>query len=693
MKIGVIGAGAISEIYLRNMTEKYNNLQVLGVAARSRESAEKRAAQFGIRAYTVEEMLASREIEMVVNLTPVGTHYDIIRRALAAGKHVYTEKTITDDLTKTRELLALAEEKGLYLGSAPDTFLGSAFQSARAAIDGGLLGEIHSFAISANRDNNLLLSLFAFLREPGAGVLLDYGVYYVTALVSLLGPVSRVGGIVGAPYRTHRNILPGPGFGQIMDTPNESQASAVLQLRSGVTGTLHLDNDSNLDDQAYFAIYGTRGILYLPNPDQFGGEVRFLPNRRTSGGPAEEVTLRPFTPYSGNDRGIGPAEMAEAIAGHRINRASKEMAAHVQEVLEAILAGGNEGRFVDIRSGFERPEPLQQKAVQAVNIGHITFRMKNPEEMIRFYTETLGMKPLFTLTVSDLAATIRAQGGDAGYLRPILETEPEKLWVQYMKLSERQYVELFYELGKPLDELGDRKDFYGFQTAVCEVENIDAMRSRLLAAGAFIREDLHIAADGSRELAVLDPDGNEMRFAEYGETTAIPLAEAPRGEACSPCLRTTRAAFQIRDAVNMRNFYCRGLGLKLAFTLTCGALADGLERTGGAGEAVLAGLRARGEEPCIDYIEVAPRQYIEFIYCTGEEKKDAGKLGQYYGYQHICLEVAGIHAAWDAVTANGIRPDKKIVLGCDGAYQFWLTDPDGNRLELMQYTPEAKQLL
>lgn len=693
MKVGVIGAGAISEIYLKNMIGKFDALQVVGVAARHRENAEKRAAQFGIRAYTVEELLADGEIEMVVNLTPVGAHYDIIRRALLAGKHVYTEKTITDDPAKTRELLELAEEKGLYLGSAPDTFLGSALQAARAAIDGGALGEVHSFAISANRDNNILLSLFAFLREPGAGVLLDYGVYYVTALVSLLGPVARVGGIVGAPYRTHRNILPGPDFGKMMDTPNESQASAVLQLRSGVTGTLHMDNDSVMHDQAFFAIYGTKGILYLPDPNQFGGEVRLLPRETAPGRPAEPVVLWQFTPYGDNDRGLGPAEMAEAIAAGRRNRASKEMAAHVQEVLEAVLAGGSEGRFVDVRSSFERPEALKQKAVPVANIGHITFQMKDPEKMIRFYAETLGMQPLFTLTVSDLAATIRAQGGDAEYLRPVLEAEPEKPWIQYMKLSERQYLELFYELGGPLRGLGDRKDLYGFQKVNYEVESVEDMRGRLLAAGAVIKTDVHVTADGSRELAALDPDGNEIQFTEYGRNSVIPLAEAARGEGGSPCLRTTQVAFQVRDGVNMRNFYCRGLGLKLAFTLTCGALADGLERAGGADEAALSGLRARGDEPCIDYIEVAPRQYIEFFYCAGEEKRDAGKLGQYYGYQHICLETSDIHRAWDAVVANGLRPDKKIVLGCDGAYQFWLTDPDGNRLELMEYTPEAKHLL
>lgn len=118
-------------------------------------------------------------------------HYELIKKALLAGKHVYTEKTMTDEVNKAKELVELAEEKGLYLGSAPDTFLGAALQTARRAIDDGILGEIHSFAISANRNNDLLLSVFSFLRQPGGGILYDYGVYYLTALTSLFGSVKR----------------------------------------------------------------------------------------------------------------------------------------------------------------------------------------------------------------------------------------------------------------------------------------------------------------------------------------------------------------------------------------------------------------------------------------------------------------------------------------------------------------------
>lgn len=150
---------------------------------------------------------------------------------------------------------------------------------------------------------------------------------------------------------------------------------------------------------------------------------------------------------------------------------------------------------------------------------------------------------------------------------------------------------------------------------------------------------------------------------------------------------------EIQDEINMRNFYCRGLGLKKVFTLTYGDLANSLERSGMADEQTLSGLRMMAAMPCIDYIEVAPHQYIEFFYCVGQEKKEERDLAKFFGYQHICLEVTDIHAAWDAATYNGIKPDTEIALGAEGAYQFWLVDPDGNRLELMEYAPGAKQLL
>ena len=359
--VGVVGSGIISSIYLTNMINRFEILKVDSLCSAHMDNARRRAEEFGIPACTLEEMLANDKIDMIVNLTPTPAHEDILRRALEAGKHGYTEKTMTTGHESARALCDLAARKGLWLGSAPDTFLGSALQTARRAIDEGLIGEVTSFAFAANRDNNFLTSFFRFLNLPFGGVAYDYSVYYLTARCSLLGPVARIAAAVRAPYPEHEDVDPRSAtFGQMISTPNESEFSAVLTLASGVSGTAHVNADSVIEDQHFFAIYGTRGILYLPDPNGFGGEVRLQPNWAYNETPAAMRVLECPFGYSDNSRGVGPAELAWSIRAGRPARASGDMACHVLEVIDAIIASGEKGAFVDVDSRFERPAPLDE---------------------------------------------------------------------------------------------------------------------------------------------------------------------------------------------------------------------------------------------------------------------------------------------------------------------------------------------
>lgn len=359
LRVGVVGSGMISGIYLQNMIHRFDNLEVKALTSAHLDRAKKRADEFGLPAIPLEDMLADDGIDMIVNLTPTPAHEDIIRRALMAGKHVYTEKTMTTSHESARALMELAASKGLYLGSAPDTFLGAAWQTARKAIDDGLIGEVTSFAFAGNRDNNFLTSFFRFLNLPFGGICYDYAVYYLTCLCALLGPVKEVAASVRAPWPTHTDIDPRSAtFGQSIDTPNESEFSAVLTLKSGVSGTGHVNSDSVIADQHFFAIYGTKGILYLPDPNGFGGEVRLQPNWAYNEQPAPARVLDCPFDYSDNSRGIGPSEMADAIRAGRKNRASAEMACHVLEVIDALIESGASNAFVDIHSTCERPRPL-----------------------------------------------------------------------------------------------------------------------------------------------------------------------------------------------------------------------------------------------------------------------------------------------------------------------------------------------
>lgn len=358
--VGVIGAGAISDIYLHNMTERFSGIKVVSICANHREHAERKAEKYGIRAYSYEEMLKDEKVEIVVNLTPVEAHGELIRRALNAGKHVYTEKTMASQVKEAKELIKLAKEKHLYLGAAPDTFLGSSLQTARAAIDEGWIGEITSISIASTRNNDFLTSLLPFLRMPGAGILRDYAVYYMTAVVSLLGPISMVSAFTRAPYQKRKNIIPdSPEFGKEFDTPNESILSGIFQLESGVTGTIGMDAETIRTDRADAAIYGTKGMILLGCPNEFGEPVRLVPCDPLKK-QYEEIILKPVNTYSDNCRGIGLADMAEAVREGRECRASKELAFHVLEAVCAMETSAAGRRIVELTSRCKRPEPLTE---------------------------------------------------------------------------------------------------------------------------------------------------------------------------------------------------------------------------------------------------------------------------------------------------------------------------------------------
>ena len=360
IRVGVVGSGMISRIYLENMTRRFNILEVGGVSSAHLENAKRRADEFGLPARTFEALLADASIDMIVNLTPAPAHEAIIRRALEAGKHVYTEKVMTTSHESARALADLAAGKGLWLGSAPDTFLGAALQTARRAIDDGLIGEVTSFAFAANRDNNFLTPFFRFMNLPFGGVAYDYSVYYLTALCALLGPVARVAAAVRAPYPTHTDIDPRSAtFGQSIETPHEREISAVLTLRSGVSGTALVNADSVIEDKYFFAIYGTKGILYLPDPNGFGGEVRLQPNWAYDQSPAPVRVLECPFGYRDNSRGVGPAELAWSIRAGRPARAGADMACYVLEVIDGIIESGRTNAFVSIDSDFAMPRPLE----------------------------------------------------------------------------------------------------------------------------------------------------------------------------------------------------------------------------------------------------------------------------------------------------------------------------------------------
>ncbi len=358
VRTAVVGCGKISDIYFQNMIEKYETLEVVSCCARGMESALRQGAKYGVKPCTFAEILADQSVEMLVILTPAPTHYDLIKQGLLAGKHVYTEKPIATTIKEAAELVRLANERGLYLGAAPETFLGSAVQTARKAIDDGLIGEVTSFHVTANRDLTFLASFFRFLRMPYGGICYDYGVYYLTALVSLLGPMQEVFGVVKNRSRVRVNSLPqSPEFGQEYIYDNESQTDAVLTTESGITGTFALNGDSIPVDLGDFTIHGTKGVLRLGDANQFGGEIRLISHDlRAFHEGIKPVSLKPVNDLTDDARGIGPADMARAIREGSHARTSMELAIHVLDIIEQIMKSSETGSVRTISTTCSRPD-------------------------------------------------------------------------------------------------------------------------------------------------------------------------------------------------------------------------------------------------------------------------------------------------------------------------------------------------
>ncbi len=336
MKVAVIGSGQISEIYLTNMIQRFPVLDVIACCSLHGENAKKRAKQFGIRYMTYEEVKQDTTIQMVVNLTPTMAHYDIIKDMLLAGKHVYTEKVICATFQQAAEIQKLANEKGLRVGCAPDTFLGAAIQTGAKAIAEGRIGQITSVSAMMNRNAQLGYIPGRFTTQKGGGIGYDMGIYYVTALLSLVGPAKQVSGLI-LPAGDQVCIRPDSGHvGEMVHVENENVMMATILFENGVAGTLHFNGRSIYPENPMITVMGTKGILYLPDPNQFGGSVKLLTamsmeNRNPQ---VEELELLPD--YQDNSRGVGVADMAQAILEHRPHRASLEMGVHGLELISLV---------------------------------------------------------------------------------------------------------------------------------------------------------------------------------------------------------------------------------------------------------------------------------------------------------------------------------------------------------------------
>ncbi len=363
VKTAVVGCGMISNIYLRNLKQLFSIIDLTAVCDINPSAAGEKARLYGVdRIMTIDEIAADPEIELVVNLTAPTAHYAVIRRMLEAGKHVYTEKMFTTDLEQARELTALAEQKGLMIAVAPDTVLGAGVQTARRMIDTGLVGEITSGFVSVTRNQSLNSETYKFLQKPGGALPYDVGIYYIGALIALLGPVRAVRGF-GAPAPRHqKELLFDAANPAEWTVPGTNVAAAALEFESGALVSLHFNGNAVGAETHAVQLFGTKASMLLGDPDTFGGEVRLvfpegepvrMPMTHGYNGVNALPEKSPFDFYG--HRGVGAADLAWAIRKGRKNRLSKEYGLHCQEILQGIDEAARTGGTYALQSRCQVP--------------------------------------------------------------------------------------------------------------------------------------------------------------------------------------------------------------------------------------------------------------------------------------------------------------------------------------------------
>lgn len=370
LRVGIIGCGNISSAYLE-LASLFKGYEILAVADINRDNAAERAAQFGVRAQSVDALLAADDIDLVINLTIPKAHVEVSRAILQAGKHVYSEKPFVLSLAEAQELSELAKANGLRIGSAPDTFLGASHQLARNLIDAGEIGTVTSgTAVVMSHGMEDWHPNPDFFFKKGGGPILDLGPYYLCNLVQLLGPVQQVTSFTRIVSKT-RTIANGPRDGEQVSVETPTTIHALLAFECGAIITLLASWDVWSSTHPIMELYGSEGTMRIPDPNFFGGALSIQIRDEEEAVEREwdhPFAVPNFEEIQANYRGAGLSDMALSILEGRPHRCGTEFATHVIEVMTAILTAGETSQVLTMSTRCERPEVLGPDQARALMV-------------------------------------------------------------------------------------------------------------------------------------------------------------------------------------------------------------------------------------------------------------------------------------------------------------------------------------
>ena len=378
-KVGLIGCGHISETYFR--AEKYfNNIKIVKCADINHANALKCAKTYKIKALSVKDLLKDQEVEIILNLTIPKAHYQVAKQSLLNGKHVYSEKPMAINFKDGLDLVKIAKRKKLYIGNAPDTFLGGGIQKSKELVEKNILGKI-----------SLGNAIFAFpgvqsyhpnpepwFAKKEGGPVIDMGPYYLTALVNLLGPAKKVTGSIMEGVK-RRTIGIGPKKNKTFKVECPTTYLSTIQFENGTIIRLTLSFDVIAHQRNHIELYGSKGSMIVPDPNMFGGSV-YVCNKlgdpwkeyKTNKMHLGKINIRSQSsranesPTNANYRGAGLAEMAYSIENKKINKCNGELSLHVLDIIQSTMKACKTNKPQVIKTTCKKPSLFRTKDIKKI---------------------------------------------------------------------------------------------------------------------------------------------------------------------------------------------------------------------------------------------------------------------------------------------------------------------------------------
>ncbi len=369
MNIGIIGCGNISDTYF-NSQSIFNNIKITACADKIQELSEKKASQYNIQSFTVDDLFKNKDIDLVLNLTIPSAHKEIIIKSLENGKHCFSEKPLAINFKQGLEIQKISNEKKLIVGCAPDTFLGAAGQKARSLIENEDIGKIvlGTFNIMSHGMEDWHPNPDFFFK-PGAGPVFDLGVYYLTQLINLNGSIRSVYATSGTASK-ERIIKSQPRYGQKISVETPTTLMGVLDFNNNSKIQFFCSWDVWTHNHSNMELYGMGGSMIIPDPNFFSGDIMLSKENSEWNKISNDEMLLGIPNKTENNgskianyRGIGLSDLIDAIIKNRKPRCSLDLSLHVLEAMEGIIKSAESNKIINLITKPNKPDFLDEKEI------------------------------------------------------------------------------------------------------------------------------------------------------------------------------------------------------------------------------------------------------------------------------------------------------------------------------------------